>query len=379
MRIKLFNGRFLDGRGEQGDCLYLENGLIAKEGPADEVIDCRGLVVMPAFIDMHTHLRDPGWPEKETIETGMRAALHGGYGTLCAMANTNPVCATPELVEENHRIAKELNLCHLIQSGAAGEELNDGIPTDRAALSKVTKVLTNDGKTIFSDSFMEQLMVDSEEYGFIISTHSQPERQIVARDIELLKKVGGNLHVGHISHRETAAMIREAKKQGLPITCEVTPHHLFGWDCDYRVNPPLRSRADVEALIQGCKDGTVDCLSTDHAPHTPEAKAAGMAGISNIDYALSVYWKVFSENGLTLQDLTRMGAMRPAQLLGLPQGLLEIGRPADLMAFDPEEIWNIREEDLFSRSHNTPFLGREVKGRVHWTMIGGEMRYEYHG
>lgn len=379
MRIKLFNGRFLDGRGEQGDCLYLENGLIAKEGPADEVIDCRGLVVMPAFIDMHTHLRDPGWPEKETIETGMRAALHGGYGTLCAMANTNPVCATPELVEENHRIAKELNLCHLIQSGAAGEELNDEIPTDRAALSKVTKVLTNDGKTIFSDSFMEQLMVDSKEYGFIISTHSQPERQIVARDIELLKKVGGNLHVGHISHRETAAMIREAKKQGLPITCEVTPHHLFGWDCDYRVNPPLRSRADVEALIQGCKDGTVDCLSTDHAPHTPEAKAAGMAGISNIDYALSVYWKVFSENGLTLQDLTRMGAMRPAQLLGLPQGLLEIGRPADLMAFDPEEIWHIREEDLFSRSHNTPFLGREVKGRVHWTMIGGEMRYEYHG
>ncbi|MBQ2926537.1 MAG: amidohydrolase family protein, partial [Ruminiclostridium sp.] len=304
MRIKLFNGRCLDGRGEQGDCLYLENGLIAKEGPADEVIDCRGLVVMPAFIDMHTHLRDPGWPEKETIETGMRAALHGGYGTLCAMANTNPVCATPELVEENHRIAKELNLCHLIQSGAAGEELNDEIPTDRAALSKVTKVLTNDGKTIFSDSFMEQLMVDSEEYGFIISTHSQPERQIVARDIELLKKVGGNLHVGHISHRETAAMIREAKKQGLPITCEVTPHHLFGWDCDYRVNPPLSSRADVEALIQGCKDGTVDCLSTDHAPHTPEAKAAGMAGISNIDYALSVYWKVFSENGLTLQDLT---------------------------------------------------------------------------
>ena len=272
------NARLIDATGDRYGDLCVEDGIITgcfplSWGRADNVVDMRRSVIMPAFIDLHCHLRDPGYPQKETMETGMRAALKGGYAHLIAMANTNPVIATPALVEENHSKAARLKLCALTQAAAAGEELGDSTPTDRAALSRVTKVLSNDGKTIFSDDFMRQLLLDSTKYGFLISTHCQPERKIVERDINLLREVGGNLHIGHISRAETVAMVRNAKAEGLKLTCEVTPHHLFGWDNDYKVNPPLRTRADVDALIEGIKDGTIDCLSTDHAPHTPEDKA----------------------------------------------------------------------------------------------------------
>jgi dihydroorotase len=157
--------------------------------------------------------------------------------------------------------AASLHLCRLTQAAAAGSQLNDETPTDRAALSRVTKLVSNDGKTILSDEFMRQLLLDSARYGFVISTHCQPERATVARDIALLREVGGNLHVGHISRAETVDMIRAAKAEGLPITCEVTPHHLIGFDSDYKVNPPLRTKRDTLALIEGILDGTIDCLS----------------------------------------------------------------------------------------------------------------------
>ena len=273
------NAHLIDATGDRFGDLCVEDGVITgcfplSWGRADRIVDMRRSVIMPAFIDLHCHLRDPGYPQKETMETGMRAALKGGYARLIAMANTNPVIATPALVEENHKKANFLRLCRLTQAAAAGEALDDSTPTDRAALSRVTKVLSNDGKTIFSDSFMRQLLLDSTKYGFLISTHCQPERKIVERDIDLLREVGGNLHIGHISRAETVDMVRKAKAEGLTLTCEVTPHHLFGWDSDYKVNPPLRTRADVEALIAGIKDGTIDCLATDHAPHTPADKAA---------------------------------------------------------------------------------------------------------
>ncbi len=382
MKTLYRNARLIDANEDCYGDLLVEDGKILFRGPlcwqkADQVIDMRRNAIMPAFIDLHCHLRDPGYPQKETMETGMRAALKGGYAHLIAMANTNPVISTPALVEANHAKATRLHLCNLTQAAAAGESLGDEAPTDRAALSRVTKVFSNDGKTIFSDEFMRQLLLDSTKYGFIISTHCQPERKIVERDIRLLREVGGNLHIGHISRAETVQMVRDAKAEGLHLTCEVTPHHLFGWDNDYKVNPPMRTRADVEALIEGIKDGTVDCLATDHAPHTPEDKASGMAGISNIEYAFSVYLKVFTENGIPLTRLSEMLSFNPAKRLGLQAGLLRPGYSADLAALAVEEESEIDAYAMISRSHNTPFHGRAVQGRVLKTIIEGETKYEY--
>jgi dihydroorotase len=285
--------------------------------------------------------------------------------------------ASADLVAANHEKANHLRLCKLTQAAAAGESLGDEQPTDRASLSRVTKVLSNDGKTIFSDDFMQQLLLDSGKYGFLISTHCQPERKIVERDINLLREVGGNLHIGHISRAETVDMVRKAKAEGLQLTCEVTPHHLFGWDSDYKVNPPLRTRADVDALIEGIKDGTIDCLATDHAPHTPTDKANGMAGISNIEHAFQIYLKVFQENNIPLTRLSEMLSHNPAKRLGLKAGLFLPGYAANVTALSVEEESEIDMLAMISRSHNTPFHGRKVMGRVLRTVIDGETRYEY--
>lgn len=376
------NARLIDASGDRYGDLCTQDGIITSCAPlcwqrADKVIDMRRDALMPAFIDLHCHLRDPGYPEKETMETGMRAALKGGYAHLTAMANTDPVMNTPALVTANHEKANRLHLCALTQAAAAGEALGDTTPTDRESLSRVTRVLSNDGKTIFSDEFMRELLLDSQKYGFLISTHCQPERKIVERDINLLREVGGNLHIGHISRVETVDMVRKAKAEGLQLTCEVTPHHLFGWDNDYKVNPPLRTRTDVEALIDGIKDGTIDCLATDHAPHTPADKANGMAGISNIEYAFQIYLKVFQENSIPLTRLSEMLTLAPAKRLGIKAGLFLPGYAASVTALSVEEESEIDSLRMISRSHNTPFDGRKVMGRVLRTVIDGETRYEY--
>ncbi len=380
--VQYKNARIVDCESDFTGSVYVRGDRIAFVGGADEfpcneTVDVGGKTLMPAFVDLHTHLRDPGFPQKETMETGMRAALKGGYAAVCAMANTNPIIETPRQVLDNLERAKSLRLVRLVQSAAAGVGLKDETPTDYAALARVTRVLTNDGNTIFSDDFMRALLIASKRYGFLISTHCQPERKTVARDIALLREVGGNLHIGHISTAETVEMVRSAKAEGLKLTCEVTPHHLFGWDCDYRVNPPLRTRADVEALIEGVRDGTIDALATDHAPHTPEDKKSGMAGISNIEYAARVYWQVFYENDIPLTRFSEMASYTPSRLLGLEGGRILAGRPADIVIADTACSGKIDAGAMISRSHNTPFDGRTVRGRVYQTIVEGELRYDY--
>lgn len=376
------NARLIDATGDRCGDLIVEDGEIVFCGPlswrrADRTVDVRGLILMPAFIDLHCHLRDPGYPEKETMESGMKAALAGGYAHLCAMANTNPVIETPALVEANQEKAASLRLCRLTQAAAAGSRLGDDVPTDRAALSRVTRLVSNDGQTILSDAFMRQLLLDSARYGFVVSTHCQPERATVARDIALLREVGGNLHVGHISRAETVDQIRAAKAEGLAITCEVTPHHLIGCDDGYKVNPPLRTKRDTLALIEGIQDGTIDCLATDHAPHTEADKANGAAGISNIEYAMQVFLKVFAEHSIPLARLSEMASLAPAKRLGICAGLLQTGYPADITILSADEESTIQKDRMLSRSHNTPFDGWRVRGRVQTTIVEGEIRYEY--
>lgn len=375
MSLRLANARIVDAFGERRGDVCVDGGKITEDAPCDAVVDVGGMVVTPALVDMHCHLRDPGYPLKETMESGMRAAVAGGFGTLCAMANTLPVIRTPEQVMANEKKARALGLCTLVQAAAAGVDLKDETPTDYEALSKATRVISNDGKTIFSDAFMRRLLEASAQYGFIISTHCQPEREIVARDLKLLREVGGRLHIGHISARETLEMIENAKAEGLKLTCEVTPHHLFGFDNDYKVNPPLRHKEDVRALLDGVKRGAIDCLATDHAPHTPADKRAGMAGISNFDYALGIFTRVFLENDIPLATLSRMGAYTPSGLLGTGCARVVPGESADLLLFDPDVVWTIRKREMRSLSHNTPFAGRSVRGRVLAVMLRGEVVY----
>ncbi len=378
MRTRFVNGTQVDCTGERPCGIVTEAGLISVDtlSPCDVTVDLNGCVLMPALVDMHCHLRDPGWPQKETLETGLRAAAAGGFGTVCAMANTSPVMDNAAAVVSNVRRAESLELCRLIQAAAAGRELKDAEPTDYAELSSVTPVVSNDGQTIFSDTFMERLLAASERHGFMVSTHCMPEAEIISRDITLSKRVGGRLHVGHISLAESARLIRDAKRQGVNITCEVMPHHLFGWDDAYRVNPPMRTRKDALALIDAIRDGTVDCLATDHAPHTEEDKANGAAGISNFDHALAMLWQVFRENKISLSTLSRLASKNPARLLGQNCGALERGMRADLIVFDPDARWEIRRDAMLSRSHNTPFEGRQVCGRVIKTFIGGKLVYD---
>ena len=376
MRTGIINARIVDARGERTGGVAVENGVICPLSGCDTVIDARGLTLMPAFTDTHCHLRDPGWPQKETMESGMRAALKGGFTVLCAMANTDPVCDTAERVSANHKKAEALGLCRLIQAGAAGIGLSDEIPSDHEQLSRVTNVISNDGRTIADAHFMERLLCASQRYGFIVSTHCQPERATVRRDIELLERVGGHLHVGHISCRETADMIRAAKAKGLNVTCEVMPHHIFDHDNPYKVNPPMRTAEDVRGLICAIADGTVDCLATDHAPHTELDKQNGAAGISNIEHAAAMFHTVFQENGLPLTKLSELMSYNPAKLLGLGGGLVEEGQRADLVLFDPNEEWTIKKDEMISRSRNTPFEGRRVRGRIKMTMAEGEIKYD---
>lgn len=375
------NCRVVDAATDRTGWVAVEAGRILATGagaadiPHDTAVDLAGLTLMPAFIDLHCHLRDPGYPQKETLATGMRAALRGGYGTLVAMANTLPVMETAAQVEANHARARSLRLAHLMQAGAAGLGLMDETPTDYAALARVTRVISNDGNTIFSDAFMEQLLRASARHNFLISTHCQPERQIIARDVGLLERWGGNLHVGHVSHRESVAILRAAKARGLSLTCEVTPHHLIGHDLDYRVNPPIRTREDNLALIAAIGDGTVDCLATDHAPHTAQDKLAGAAGISGIEHAALQYLHVFAGHGLPLTRFSRMISATPARLLGLNKGLIAPGLDADLVVLDTTAPGVVQQHQMISRSRNTPFDGAPLLGRVRQTIVGGEVRY----
>lgn len=376
MTTRYVNARVVDALGERRGGVTVSDGFFAEAAAADETIDCGGLTLMPALVDTHCHLRDPGFPDKETMETGMRAALAGGYATLCAMANTRPVIETPEQVTANLRRAEALGLCRLVQSAAAGRELGDAEPTDRAALSRVTCVISNDGKTVLSDAFMRQLLIDSREHGFIVSTHCQPERAIIKRDLALLREVGGRLHIGHVSRAESLDMIRRAKSDGLSVTCEAMPHHLFAWDMDYRVNPPIRSREDAVALAEAVADKTVDCLATDHAPHTAADKAAGAAGISNIEHALAIFITVLSEYGVPLSRISEAASLAPSRLLGLGCKKIAVGEPADFILLDPEREWTIDRAAMLSRSNNTPFGGRRVKGRVLLTAVKGNILYD---
>ena len=424
MSLMIKGGRVLDPATDTDKIadIYIEDGVVKKIGTklkekATETIDASGKYVMPGFIDLHVHLRDPGLTYKETLETGGMAAARGGVTTICAMPNTRPVTDTSQMIEELHERAAHESPVHVIQLGAItkgqlGEELAD----IRGMAEAGCHAISEDGKSVMNASLYRKAMKIAKEEGISIFAHCEDitmveggvmnadakakelglpgitnsvEDVIVARDILLAKETGVRLHLCHCSTQDSVEMIRLAKAEGLPVTGEVCPHHftlctddIREDDGNYKMNPPLRAREDVEALKRGLADGTMDVIATDHAPHSAEEKNRSMAkaafGIVGLETSAALTYTELVEPGiLTVMQMAEKMSYNPAKILGLnDKGSVSEGKIADLVIFDPEKEYRIDVEKFASKGKNTPFNGYPVKGEVACTIVDGKIVYQ---
>jgi dihydroorotase len=332
---------------------------------------------MPAFTDMHFHMRYPGQEHKETMETGEAAAVKGGYTTLCTMANTNPVCDCPEVYERIMKRHGEVGLCDILQISAVTMGLEGKEMVDLESMRKLTRLFSDDGKTLADSGIAKKILGKSQEMDLIVMAHCEPESKIVRRHLGTMAESPGRLHICHISKRKTVDLIRAGKSAfGKLLTCEVTPHHLFAEDIDYRVNPPFGTSDDREALLDAVRSGLVDVVGTDHAPHSMEDKTNGSPGISNVEIAFEMVNTVFEKEKIGLDRLLEMMAEKPAELLGLSKGRLKEGFDADLVLADLDITKTISSETFVSKGRNTPFNGWETKGEIVFTMKEGDIVYD---
>ncbi|MGA8159493.1 MAG: dihydroorotase [Acidobacteriaceae bacterium] len=423
--ILLRGGRVIDPASDLDGVrdVLLRDGKVAAVEPAGkvkaagaEVIEAKGLVVAPGLIDIHVHLREPGQGYKETIATGTAAAEAGGFTTVCAMPNTIPVNDTPEITrwmqaKERGASARVLPIAAATR-GSMGEAL-----TDYAALKDAGAVaVTDDGKPILGDAIMLEAVKAAAKVGLPVIQHAEDTRLtggcsmnagplafrlglrgmpveaesgLVERDIALLRQVpNAHLHVAHLSTAKALNAVRAARKQGLRVTCEVTPHHFalteerIGlYDTNAKMNPPLRAESDRVAMIEGLLDGTIDAIATDHAPHAAHEKEQEFDrapnGITGLETALGLAIRVLHrEHRMPLAKVLALLSSRPAQALSLPNcGSLAVGSRADLVVFDPAETWTFRAADSKSKSKNTPFDGWELEGRVRLTISEGRIAF----
>jgi len=421
MGVLLQKGRvYLDGKMILQDVL-VEDGKIAKLGTelneeGHTVINLHGKVLSPGFIDMHVHLREPGFEAKETIATGTQAAAQGGFTTVACMPNTRPVIDSVELVEWVKEKAREEGKVRVLPIGAItlrelGKEL-----TDMDKLKKAGVVaFSDDGVGIQSSRLMMDAMTKAKQLDMAIVAHcednslahggcvhegvyskanglkgipSEAESVQIARDLLLAEATGAHYHVCHISAKESVRLVREAKARGVRVTAEVCPHHLLlcdediqGKDPNYKMNPPLRGKEDREALLEGLKDGTIDMIVTDHAPHTAEEKARGIEtapfGIVGLETAFPLLYTKLVETGqFTLEEILHRMTRVPAEVFGLPWGRLEEGAPADLTVLDLETEKTVNPEEFASKGKNTPFAGWKLKGWPVLTMVDGKVVWQ---
>lgn len=381
------------------------------------VIDGTGLYVMPGIVDLHVHLRDPGFEYKETLATGARAAAKGGVTTLCAMPNTKPVTDSPEMIRAQRERAERECPVHVsfvgaVTLGQEGEELADIAGMKREGMACISE----DGKSVMDAKLYKKAMETAAREKVLVMAHCEDQNMvkgtvivneseraeelglsgvsnavedvIAARDILLAKETGARLHLCHCSTRDSVTMVRLAKEAGVSVTAEVCPHHFIltsgdipGDDADFKMNPPLREQEDVEALIEGLKTGVIDVISTDHAPHGEEEKAKGFrdapCGIVGLETSLALSMTELVHKGiLTPMELAERMCHAPARILGVDRGSLAEGKCADVILVDPERDWVIRREGFVSKGKNSPFDGKEVRGKVVMTMVDGEIVYE---
>lgn len=423
MTILLKNGNVIDYASrlnEKMDVLIEDKKIktIKKEinESADQVIDCTGLSIIPGMIDMHCHLRQPGFEYKETIETGSKSAVKGGFTTICPMPNTKPTPDSAIVLQEIIDEAKRVNLCNVlpyssVTKGEKGEELVDFEEMKKAGAI----AFSDDGMPVVNSRVMRQAMINADKQGTFVASHCEeksvaagainagevadglgvegvfPEAEeiMAAREIVISEtnKVRG--HICHISTKTSVAMIRDAKKRGVKITCETCPHYysftvkeVLQSGTNAKMNPPLREEEDRLAIIKGLQDGTIDAIITDHAPHSEEEKQKPLAsapnGIIGFETALAAsITNLIEPKYISYLDLVRLTSYTPANLLKLgTKGQIKEGFDADITIFDPNMEYVYQKESIVSKSKNTPFIGKKLKGKVMYTIVGGRIVYE---
>lgn len=426
MLILIKNGRVIDPdtkKDGQYDIL-VENDRILKvakglKETADEVIDAAGCYVMPGLIDMHVHLRDPGLTYKETIESGAEAGARGGFTTVLAMPNTKPVTDDATRVRYVHNKAKTNACINIMQVGAITKGLDGEELTDiRSMFDAGIPAISEDGKSVMNAQLYRQAMIIAEEKGIPVLAHCEDsnmayggvvnadantknmnlrgitnsvEDVIVARDILLAKETGVSLHLCHCSTAGSVRMVREAKEEGIRVTAEVCPHHftlttddLIENDTNYKMNPPLRTKKDQEALRQGLKDDIMDVIATDHAPHSEEDKEQSMKkapfGIVGLETAAALtITELVKKDYLTPMQMAEKMSGNPSRIIGLEKGSLAEGKIADIVIINQDESYTINVRDFASKGKNTPFAGRKVTGKVKFTICGGQIVYRDKG
>ena len=414
-RIVLKGGRVVDSRGERVADVAVQGGVVVEVGEqlsSGRTIDASGCVVAPGFVDLHAHLREPGKEEAETIETGSRAGAKGGYTALVAMPNTDPPQDSVAVIDFVREQGKRAGLLEVVPSGCItlGRQGETLAPMAELAAAGV-RIFTDDGNGVQDELLMRRAMEYAKGLGVTLAQHCEvatltkgavmnecqcctslglpgwpsiAEELMVFRDIELARLTGARVHFLHLSTARSVELVRAAKRDGLPITAEVTPHHLSldetrltTFDTVFKVNPPLRSLADIAALRAGVVDGTIDALATDHAPHPRRDKELTLdqapPGMLGLETALGVALGVLD---VSLTQLVRIMSIHPAQIAGIADRHgrdIEPGAPANLVVFDPNATWQVEPEMLASKSRNTPYVGMTLRGKVRHTIFNGDI------
>jgi dihydroorotase len=418
-RILIKNGRLIDPASKVDAIkdLLIEGDKIVKIGnrlsaSGARVIDAKQMLVLPGLIDMHTHLRDPGRPDKETIASGTRAAAKGGFTTICCMANTDPVIDNPAVVRYIKSKAEAEGIVNVlpiaaISRGLKGEVLSEmGLMLEQGAVA-----FSDDGNPVMNAEVMRRALEYARQFGALVISHcedkslsqggamnesalstkiglpgipSLSEEIMVARDIMLAKEYG-RLHIAHVSSANSVELIRRAKRAGVKVTCETCPHYftltqeaVAEYDTNAKVNPPLKTARDVKEIIKRLKDGTIDVIATDHAPHNIEEKnvefSLASSGMVGLETALSLaLTKLVQEEEVPLKRVVEALTSSPARILSLDKGTLKGGKDADVIVVDPKAEWRVDPSQFASKSKNSPFNGLKLKGKVLHTIVGGKV------
>lgn len=421
MNIRIKNGRVIDPATKTDNVqdLFVKDGMIAvyQGEDIDQTIDASGCFVMPGFIDLHVHLREPGFEYKETIKTGTLAAAKGGFTGVCPMPNTKPATDSKEMIEFINKKAKEDSKIHVYPVGAITLGQDGTTLTDIKAMKEAGAVaISEDGKSVMDAELYKEAMKLAAENDLVVMAHcedkamvgngcinegakskelgvpgitNEVEDIIVERDINLARETGAKLHLCHCSTKDSVRLTKKAKEEGLPVTAEVCPHHfmmtdedIVDGDSNYKMNPPLRSKEDVLALKEGLRDNIMDVISTDHAPHGEEEKKKPLTqapfGIVGSETAVALtITHLVHEGYLTPMQMAEKMSYNPAKIIGVDRGTLQVGKAADIVIIDPEKEYVIDPETFVSKGKNMPFSGMKVKGQVMYTICSGEIVYQY--